>query len=643
MALNPVTTGLFLTLYEDHFMTMHITQIRSLHINQQGDHSNHNKPVKETYCYGVIILASLLNATPSFALSTSISTGSVGNIGTTLSSFPQLPDIPPLEDDGTPPIPGVNLKPLSSSSLKLTWFNNSDREEGFNLYRRQPGGTESLIDTVGPVTISTNNWGEYIDTDLKSDIEYVYRVEAYNSAGTTSSEKRAFTDRKAPPSQLVAQMRILSQNIQGLPTNMDYVDYTIGSTDCEQRGKSFGNGLAITDPAYTLVGLQELYPERLLGNRFTCDPKYVLDEANSTGRYPIDRSIFGLFLEDSSNAILFQPSAGIATGGTGLLSMGPMSIRQGEAWVGNYDGFIDQRSKQGFTFSRVTVPDTGLEVDVYVVHLYSRVTDHCDGPCQRGELEQLAQRIAQESGNSGNPVIVMGDFNLPGPPATPVSGDGLGANYIDLKEALLDPRDLWYENHPNKDGITNGPTEDNLRGQRLDYIFVATDPYLTNNPYSVFIRNRADVSVATGFGDVSDHRGVSATIEIRSHLTLPLYPQISTETLEAEADLEALDSAIETIYTAFQQAEDNARNELEGILELQFSEERAIASSALIRARRRDNSGIPASSDQGNSTNSQNASTETEDIIKLKDNIQTTVENQPFTPHSIRGKLYPNR
>ena len=511
-------------------MTMDTKQVEWQHINKQSNRFRHRRPIKENHRYWhcAIILAGFLTASSSFALAPSLTVPQDGSWGS----------IVPPADEGKPPLLNVQLTPVSESSIRLSWFDNSDRAAGYTVYRSQAGGLELPIESLGPIT-RADHWGVYTDTGLTPDTEYVYRVAAYNSNGITPNfGVRAYTDRKAPSSQLVARLHILTQNVQGLPTDKDWVDWAIGSTDCEQRGSSFGNGLAISNPAFTLVGLQELYSEAPLGDRFTCDPKYVLDAANSTGRYPVARSILGQYLDNTDNAILFQPRAGLATGGTGLLSLGQMSKSHGEAWLGNYNGLLGQRSKQGFTFSSVAVPGTDLEVDVYVVHLYSRVADHCDFLCQRGELEQLAHRIAEESGNSGNPVIVMGDFNLPGPPATPDSGDGYGASYIDLKEALLDPRDLWIENHPNEDGITSGPTVDNLRGQRLDYIILPTDPYLTNNPYSVFIRNRADVRVATDFGPVSDHRGVAVTVEIRVNFTATLNPQVSTESTQAEADLE---------------------------------------------------------------------------------------------------------
>ena len=574
------------------------------------------------FCTWPSLLALLFIASPLAALQTHPLTGSIGGVG--------MVDVPP--DPDALPQPAVQLEAISSSSIRLTWFDDTSRESGYRVYRRRVGGSELQIAQLGPVS---TYWGAYLDTGLSPDTEYSYRVEAYNDDDTAiSSETRAFTDRVTPIGPLVAQLRVLTHNVQGLPTEVDFIG---GWTDCQLRGPAFGEALAIVDPAYTLVGLQELYPDRPFGDWFTCDPAYILDAARATGRYRDDDNSVLFMPRDTDPLSPYLPITGLGTGGTGLLSLGPISSRFGETWAGNYDGLIGQGSKQGLVFSRVTVPGTDLEIDVYVVHLYSRVADHCDKRCQRGELEQLAHRIADRSGNSGNPVIVMGDFNVPGPPATPETGDGLGANYLDVKEALLDPRDLWLENHPRSNGVTTGE-------RRIDYIFVPTDDYLTNSPYSVFIRNREDVSVVrwgTGFGPVSDHSGVSADIEIRRSFTVPALEQVSAETTQAESRLSNLDQDIEDVFWAYQLANGRARDELEGELEQVFRVERANASRDLISARRRGGRNVVLSDASTTPTAGPNKAPFTTGLFttvatKPTGKPRATLQNQPFTPHSLR-------
>jgi YVTN family beta-propeller protein len=65
-----------------------------------------------------------------------------------------------------------------TTTIKITWSDNSDDELGFKLMRkRYIGGTYSLVATLDA------NVTEYTDSDLKNDSNYYYMVCAYNHAG----------------------------------------------------------------------------------------------------------------------------------------------------------------------------------------------------------------------------------------------------------------------------------------------------------------------------------------------------------------------------------------------------------------------------------------------------------------------------
>ncbi len=75
--------------------------------------------------------------------------------------------------ESLPDSPGnVSATAISSTRIRLTWRDNSDNEDGFNVYRN---GEE--IATLGPNTTS------YIDRDLDPGIAYSYEVSAYNRSG----------------------------------------------------------------------------------------------------------------------------------------------------------------------------------------------------------------------------------------------------------------------------------------------------------------------------------------------------------------------------------------------------------------------------------------------------------------------------
>lgn len=92
-------------------------------------------------------------------------------------------------DDGgsdcslTAPTAPLNLVPavVSSTQINLSWTDNSDNEEGYNLERKTGfGGTYSQVETIGVGTTS------YQDSGLDCNTEYYYRISAYNCAGSST-------------------------------------------------------------------------------------------------------------------------------------------------------------------------------------------------------------------------------------------------------------------------------------------------------------------------------------------------------------------------------------------------------------------------------------------------------------------------
>ena len=67
-----------------------------------------------------------------------------------------------------------------TTTIEVTWSDNSDDELGFKLYRKKYiGGSYSLVATLDA------NVTEYTDSGLGSDANYYYRVCAYNYAGSS--------------------------------------------------------------------------------------------------------------------------------------------------------------------------------------------------------------------------------------------------------------------------------------------------------------------------------------------------------------------------------------------------------------------------------------------------------------------------
>jgi subtilisin family serine protease len=97
--------------------------------------------------------------------------------------------------------------PLSGSSIRLTWTDNSSDEHGFIVERKTGiGGGYSDIETIGA------NTSTLVDSGLDEQTTYYYRVRAYNPAGESlpSAEANA-TTLLATPLNLTAEAVSTSQ------------------------------------------------------------------------------------------------------------------------------------------------------------------------------------------------------------------------------------------------------------------------------------------------------------------------------------------------------------------------------------------------------------------------------------------------
>jgi hypothetical protein len=102
----------------------------------------------------------------------------------TSTTTPQSPDGVTVTDPTKPypPLPPSNLaaSSASSSSIKLTWSDNTNRELGYKIDRSTDGSSWSQVATTG-ASVAT-----YTDSGLSSGKKYYYRVRAYNEYGNSS-------------------------------------------------------------------------------------------------------------------------------------------------------------------------------------------------------------------------------------------------------------------------------------------------------------------------------------------------------------------------------------------------------------------------------------------------------------------------
>ena len=303
----------------------------------------------------------------------------------------------------------------------------------------------------------------------------------------------------------VARLRVLTLNMHGLryPPRLGWM---ADQSDCAGRFRTVGAQLRNADPPYDIVALQELYRVTDL-HIVTCDPTPFLDELGRAG---------GRF--EGSQRLLFAPKGEPwkleADGGIGMVTLRSVKESLALRFAGSGGPFLAAR---GVLFARIVLPNSPVGVDAYVVHL----SPGRGNSGQRGrELEALSELVKARSSASGNPVLVLGDFNIEGPPSA-------GSEYGTMLKLLGEPRDLWLEDRPTDAGYTYdcwGNALAGLRGcdyqARIDFIWAVTNPKLSNSGYEIRISKGRPVQRIKWQTDrtkplpVSDHYGVEAFLSI---------------------------------------------------------------------------------------------------------------------------------
>jgi hypothetical protein len=74
----------------------------------------------------------------------------------------------------------------TTTTISMSWHDQSDIEQGFQVERRPPAGTWAVVASLGPDTQPNGyplHWNTYTDTGLIPGTTYCYRVKAWNANG----------------------------------------------------------------------------------------------------------------------------------------------------------------------------------------------------------------------------------------------------------------------------------------------------------------------------------------------------------------------------------------------------------------------------------------------------------------------------
>ena len=175
-------------------------------------------------------------------------------VGGTTAKFSQSGTIP------SPPATPSNLvaTPAGTSSINLTWADNSTNEASFVLMQSSTsGGIFNKLITIPANTTS------YTDVGLGSSATYYYKIQATNAGGNSSWSNEASAKTNTPPATIPAAPSNLIANSTGTSViNLAWTDNAANETSYVlQRSLSAGSGyttiatLAANTTSYSNTGL----------------------------------------------------------------------------------------------------------------------------------------------------------------------------------------------------------------------------------------------------------------------------------------------------------------------------------------------------------------------------------------------------
>jgi hypothetical protein len=135
----------------------------------------------------------------------------------------------------------------SSSSVTVTWSDNSSNETGFKLERSADGVVYAEIATLGAGSTS------YSNTGLAAKTNYWYRARAYNSAGNSAySNVSGVTTPDAPPA---APSSVAAANGGNGSATVSWVDASSNESGFEVRRESWDSRRSVWSSAVTVANV----------------------------------------------------------------------------------------------------------------------------------------------------------------------------------------------------------------------------------------------------------------------------------------------------------------------------------------------------------------------------------------------------
>jgi len=150
---------------------------------------------------------------------------------------------------------GTSANAAGTSQIDLSWTDNSDNEDGFEVFRGTSSGSLNSVTTVG------SNVTSYSDTGLSSDTTYYCRVESYTEHTTSSgSEASATTDPDitAPTGVTITDTSTADELTLDWTEDDNAAGYYVYRAESSGSTKSDYTQIAdVTTPPYTDTSLED--------------------------------------------------------------------------------------------------------------------------------------------------------------------------------------------------------------------------------------------------------------------------------------------------------------------------------------------------------------------------------------------------
>jgi endonuclease/exonuclease/phosphatase family metal-dependent hydrolase len=290
----------------------------------------------------------------------------------------------------------------------------------------------------------------------------------------------------APAQNAPVSLRVLVQNIYGRREK-----------DCEARYRALAEHVLAANPPFDLVAFNEHWKVPL-DPYYTCDADVLTRAMENDGRYA-----------GAGKSVQHVPrGSGISvSGGDSIFTLRRITKTTSGAFSNS-----NRFPKSGYVLARTEVAP-GVSVDFWDAH-FEALSDKCSDSCRAKQGKEFAAAIKKEA--SGNPVLLVGDYNTGGPLSKsekpPYAGNG---GYDDLMKVLGSPVDVWLELGSGL-GYTydcgTNHTQQCTERERIDYVLVPDSPAAS---YALVPKSIAIVKWTTPAGnEISDHYGLDATLEL---------------------------------------------------------------------------------------------------------------------------------